>query len=77
MRRKGKVSGHGGRSGSPYTALDASLDGGNGKGKAGGTLAGAGGGGDFLERHERFVPWALFALALFTRFYRLREPPGA
>lgn len=32
---------------------------------------------DWLTRHERFVPFALFLVAAFTRFYRLDKPAGA
>ena len=31
---------------------------------------------DIATRHERFVPWVIFLVAAFTRFYRLDQPPG-
>jgi hypothetical protein len=32
---------------------------------------------DFVTRHERYVPFVIFLVAAFTRFYRLDQPPGA
>jgi hypothetical protein len=32
---------------------------------------------DWLTRHERYVPFVLFLVAAFTRFYRLDKPAGA
>lgn len=32
---------------------------------------------DFVTRNERWVPWVLFLVAAFTRYYRLDKPPGA
>ena len=29
-----------------------------------------------LSKYERYVPWVLLAIAAFTRFYRLDQPPG-
>lgn len=31
---------------------------------------------DGILTNEALVPWLVFAVALFTRFYRLSEPPG-
>ena len=31
---------------------------------------------DSILTNEALVPWLVFAVALFTRFYRLSEPPG-
>lgn len=31
---------------------------------------------DWIERHETWVPWLIFALAAFSRFYRLDKPTG-
>lgn len=33
--------------------------------------------GDILTRNEAWVPWLVFAVAAFTRYYRLDQPPGA
>lgn len=31
---------------------------------------------DWLDRYERFVPWCLLLIAMFTRFYHLDQPGG-
>jgi hypothetical protein len=31
---------------------------------------------DWLTRHQRWVPYGLFVLAVFLRFYRLDQPSG-
>ncbi len=46
-------------------------------GKTGaGAVAGAASGQGWLERHERWAPWLLLAVALAIRFYRLDVPAG-
>jgi hypothetical protein len=46
------------------------------EGDAVASAAAADGQDDWLERNERYIPWVVFALSAFIRYYRLHEPPG-